>query len=117
MKVIYIERYANCFVCAVARTQTVEGAVVFLVSYLMTTGERLSYFFQELFASGGVDMLIEYLKKDPAKVHSPLGDHALFLASVDCIWYDDHLHAYTQFSRILCSPLHYLFNLNTVFNN
>ena len=32
-------------------------------------------------------MVIEYLKKDPAKVHSPLGDHALFLAAVDCIWY------------------------------
>jgi hypothetical protein len=33
-------------------------------------------------------MVIGYLKKDTAKVHSPLGDHALFLAAVDCIWYD-----------------------------
>ncbi len=48
--------------------------------------------FQELFAAGGVDMVIEYLKKDPAKVHSPLGDHALFLAAVDCIWYDPHIY-------------------------
>ena len=47
---------------------------------------KLFIYFQELFASGGVDMVIEYLKKDPAKVHSPLGDHALFLAAIDCIW-------------------------------
>ena len=31
-------------------------------------------------------MVIEYLKKDPEKVHSPLGYHTLFLAAVDCVW-------------------------------
>lgn len=32
-------------------------------------------------------MVIEYLKKDPKNVHSPLGDHQLFLTAVDCVWY------------------------------
>ncbi|XP_046846055.1 cilia- and flagella-associated protein 69-like [Xenia sp. Carnegie-2017] len=41
---------------------------------------------KELFACSGVDMIVEFLKKDLVKVHSPLGDHALFLAAVECVW-------------------------------
>ncbi|EDO44742.1 predicted protein [Nematostella vectensis] len=40
----------------------------------------------ELFGVSGVQVVIEYLKKDPSKINSPLGHHKLLLATVDCIW-------------------------------
>ncbi|XP_032242668.2 cilia- and flagella-associated protein 69 isoform X2 [Nematostella vectensis] len=41
---------------------------------------------KELFGVSGVQVVIEYLKKDPSKINSPLGHHKLLLATVDCIW-------------------------------
>ena len=41
---------------------------------------------QELFGAQGVQVLVEYLKRDPNKINSPLGHHQLLLSAVDCVW-------------------------------
>ncbi|CAH3198070.1 unnamed protein product [Porites evermanni] len=41
---------------------------------------------KELFGSQGVQVLVEYLKRDPDKINSPLGHHRLLLSAVDCVW-------------------------------
>nr|XP_002126046.2 cilia- and flagella-associated protein 69 isoform X2 [Ciona intestinalis]XP_018667628.1 cilia- and flagella-associated protein 69 isoform X2 [Ciona intestinalis] len=41
---------------------------------------------KELFGGQGVDILIQYLKANPAKLSSGLGHHRLMLASVDATW-------------------------------
>ncbi|KAM7433104.1 hypothetical protein ABFA07_016561 [Porites harrisoni] len=41
---------------------------------------------KELFGSQGVQVLVEYLKRDPDKINSPLGHHQLLLSAVDCVW-------------------------------
>lgn len=41
---------------------------------------------KELFGAQGVQVLVEYLKKDPDIINSPLGHHQLLLSAVDCVW-------------------------------
>ncbi|XP_078375930.1 cilia- and flagella-associated protein 69-like [Oculina patagonica] len=41
---------------------------------------------KELFGAQGVQVLVEYLKRDPHKINSPLGHHQLLLSAVDCVW-------------------------------
>ncbi|XP_068670684.1 cilia- and flagella-associated protein 69-like [Montipora foliosa] len=41
---------------------------------------------KELFGAQGVQVLTEYLKRDPDKICSPLGHHQLLLSAVDCVW-------------------------------
>ncbi|KAJ7389807.1 hypothetical protein OS493_028775 [Desmophyllum pertusum] len=41
---------------------------------------------KELFGAPGVQVLVEYLKRDPNKINSPLGHHQLLLSGVDCVW-------------------------------
>lgn len=41
---------------------------------------------KELFGAQGVQVLVEYLKRDPNKINSPLGHHQLLLSAVDCVW-------------------------------
>ncbi|XP_058948319.1 cilia- and flagella-associated protein 69 [Pocillopora verrucosa] len=41
---------------------------------------------KELFGAQGVQVLVEYLKRDPNKINSPLGHHQLLLSAVDSVW-------------------------------
>eukprot|EP00795_Rhopilema_esculentum_P014666 gene14666-5755_t len=41
---------------------------------------------KELFGENGVQMLVNYLGRYPEKIVSPLGQHRLMLAAVDCVW-------------------------------
>ncbi|KAJ8389421.1 hypothetical protein AAFF_G00119590 [Aldrovandia affinis] len=41
---------------------------------------------KELFGSGGVDMLVHFLKGSSAKFYSGLGHNKLLLSTVDCVW-------------------------------
>ena len=34
-----------------------------------------------------MQMLVNYLGRYPEKIVSPLGQHRLMLAAVDCVWY------------------------------
>lgn len=53
---------------------------------------------QELFGGQGVQVLAEYLRRNPDQITSPLGHHQLLLAAVDCVWSDfvvAFLHGYS----------------------
>uniref|UniRef100_A0A8B9HTG5 Cilia and flagella associated protein 69 n=1 Tax=Astyanax mexicanus TaxID=7994 RepID=A0A8B9HTG5_ASTMX len=41
---------------------------------------------KELFGSEGVEMVIRYLKMNPAQLQSGLGHNRLFASTVDCVW-------------------------------
>ncbi|XP_061112007.1 cilia- and flagella-associated protein 69-like [Conger conger] len=41
---------------------------------------------KELFGSGGVDMLVHFLKTSSGKFYSGLGHNKLVLSTVDCVW-------------------------------
>ncbi|XP_029179463.2 cilia- and flagella-associated protein 69-like [Acropora millepora] len=41
---------------------------------------------KELFGGQGVQVLAEYLRRNPDQITSPLGHHQLLLAAVDCVW-------------------------------
>lgn len=43
---------------------------------------------KELFGGQGVQVLAEYLRRNPDQITSPLGHHQLLLSAVDCVWSD-----------------------------
>ncbi|XP_062844662.1 cilia- and flagella-associated protein 69-like [Trichomycterus rosablanca] len=41
---------------------------------------------KDLFGAQGVEVMVHYLKMDPAQLYSGLGHNRLFLSAVDCVW-------------------------------